>query len=75
MRNHNHINQRNHPKYNGYPFILLSVCGIIKVSVYNLVRNKQLLDYREYPDPYKGGYIVGVSMAMIGVKGQNNKDV
>ena len=55
MRNHNHVNQRIHPKYNGYPYILLSVCGINKVSVYNSVINKQLLYYREYPDPYKGG--------------------
>ena len=75
MSNHNHIKQRNHPKYNGYHFILLSICGINKVSVYNLVRNKQLLDYREYPDPYKGGYIFEVSRAMIGTKGQNNKYV
>ena len=75
MSNHNHINQRNHAKYNGYPFILLSVCGINIVSVYNLGKNKQLLDYREYTDPYKGGYIVGVSRAMIGTKGQNNKYV
>ena len=75
MSNHYHINQRNHAKYNGYHFILLSVCGVNKVSVYNLVRNKQLLDYREYPDPYKGGYIVGVSREIIGTKGHNNKDV
>ena len=55
MRTHNHINQRNHPNYNGYPFILLSVCVINIVSVYNLGINKQLLDYREYPDLLKGG--------------------
>ena len=58
--------------------ITLSCClyvGVYKVSVYNLVINKQLLDYREYPDPSKGGYIVGVSREMIGAKGHNNKDV
>ena len=75
MRNHDNINQRNHPKYNGYHFILLYICGINKVSVYNLVRNKQLLDYRKYPDPYKGGYIVVIPRSMIGAKGHNNKDV
>ena len=37
--------------------------------------SKQLLDYKEYPNPYKGGYIVGVSRAMIGAKGHNNKGV
>ena len=51
MRTHNHINQKNHPKYNGYPFFLLSICGMNIVSVYNLGSNKQLLDYRAYPDP------------------------
>ena len=53
----------------------MSICGINEASVYNLVRNKQLLYYREYPDPYKGGYIVGISRAIIGAKGQNNKGV
>ena len=75
MRTHNHINQRNHKNYNGYPFILLSVCCINMVSVYNLGINKKPFDYRAYPDQYKGGSIVVISRAMVVTKGQNNMGV
>ena len=75
MRTHNHINQSNHPNYNEYPFILLSVCVINIVSVYNLGRNKQSFDYREYHEPKKRGSIVVISRAISFAKGLNNKGV
>ena len=60
MRIHNHINQRNHPKYNGYPSIMLSVCGVNTVLMYTLGRNKQIFNYMEAPLPLKGVSIVGI---------------
>ena len=48
---HNNINRSKHPKYNGDPFILLSICVITMVSMYNLGINKQQFEYRAYPVP------------------------
>ena len=69
MSIHNHINQMNHPKYNGDPFTLLYIYGGINMeTLYNLGSRKQQFDYRSYPVPYDGESIVGLSRARISDK-------